>query len=165
MRKKISSVSVLAGSLLLASAAHAALPMADFNDGQLQDRWNRQAETLSLKNFTLKDCKPDTTSLPGKQITVCRSTSMSGVYFIRSGGKVVQVQYVSKMNMASFPLEPAARLMVRFLHENTSGVDASLLGEFMQMATRSKRYCVPDAATSSQLCYLTDGRNYAVEIK
>ena len=55
--------------------------------------------------------------------------------------------------------------MARFLHEGTRGDDASLLSQFQQEASRNKRFCVPSAATQSQMCYLTDGRSYGVEIR
>jgi hypothetical protein len=84
---------------------------------------------------------------------------------VRTHGKVTQVQFTSLLGFFSVSLAESSKFMARFLHEGTSGDDASLLSQFQQEASRNKRFCVPSAATQSQMCYLTDGRSYGVEIR
>ena len=146
----------------LATSSH--LPIADLTDEQLQDRWNRLAATLSLEKMSLQGCKP-AAAPPGQTVTTCFSAPRSVVYIVRTGGKVTQVQFTSLLGFFSVTLPEASKFMARFLHEGTSGDDASLVSEFQQTASRNKRFCVPSPATQSQMCYLTDGRSYGVEIR
>ncbi len=140
------------------------LPIADLSDEQLQDRWNRLAATLSLEKMNLHDCKP-TAAPAGKTTITCFSAPRSVVYIVRTHGKVTQVQFTSLLGFFSVSLAESSKFMARFLHEGTRGDDASLLSQFQQEASRNKRFCVPSAATQSQMCYLTDGRSYGVEIR
>ena len=139
------------------------LPIADLSDEQLQDRWNRLAVTLSLEKMNLHGCKP-TAAPAGKTTITCFSAPRSVVYIVRTHGKVTQVQFTSLLGFFSVSLAESSKFMARFLHEGTSGDDASLLSQFQQEASRNKRFCVP-SATQSQMCYLTDGRSYGVEIR
>ena len=140
------------------------LPIADLSDEQLQDRWNRLAVTLSLEKMNLHGCKP-TAAPAGKTTITCFSAPRSVVYIVRTHGKVTQVQFTSLLGFFSVSLAESSKFMARFLHEGTRGDDASLLSQFQQEASRNKRFCVPSAATQSQMCYLTDGRSYGVEIR
>ena len=146
----------------LASTSH--LPIADLTDEQLLDRWNRVAATLSLEKMNLHGCKP-AAAPPGKTITTCFSAPRSVVYIVRTSGKVTQVQFTSLLGFFSVTLQEASKFMARFLHEGTNGDDVALVNEFQQEASRNKRFCAPSAATQSQMCYLTDGRSYGVEIR
>ncbi len=145
-----------------ASTSH--LPIADLTDEQLLDRWNRIAATQSIEKMNLHGCKP-AAAPPGKTITTCFSAPRSVVYIVRTGGKVTQVQFTSLLGFFSVTLQESSKFMARFLHEGSSGDDVSLVNEFQQEASRTKRFCVPSAATQSQMCYLTDGRSYGIEIR
>lgn len=152
-------------SAQVAAAPAGKLPFADFTDDQLVDRWNRQTQLLQLPRFALSNCKPEKAPDANTTIFSCPSAHQSSVFFVRTGGKVTKVQFVSMLNIASMPLDLAAKIMVRFLHDGVAADDGPLYGEFTQKASRSTQFCLPDAPSQSQICYLTHSRRYAVEVK
>ena len=148
-----------------ATPAQGHLPFAEFSDDQLIDRWNRQTQLLQLPRFALSNCKPEKSPDAATTIFSCPSAHQSSVFFVRTNGKVSKVQFVSMLNIASMPLDLAAKIMVRFLHDGVAADDGPLYGEFTQKASRSTQFCLPDAPSQSQICYLTHSRRYAVEVK
>lgn len=140
------------------------LPLADLSDEQLQARWNQLATAMSLEKMKLHDCQP-AAAPAGQRIFSCHSAPRSMVYIVRVNGQVTRIQFTSLLGFFSVSLAEASNFMARFLHEGNSGDDVTLVAQFLQEASRSKRFCVPSPATQSQMCYLTDGRSYGVEIR
>lgn len=150
----------------LATAEPSKLPIANLSDGQLQERWNQLATSMSMEKMKLHNCTPAPAPTPqGQSITNCYSAARSMVYIVRTNGQVTQVQFASRLGMFSVSLAESARFMARFLHEGTSGDDVTLVNKFLQEAARTKRFCIPSAAVQSKMCYLTTDNSYGVEIR
>ena len=148
-----------------AAPASGKLPtISHLSDEQLQARWNQLATAMSLEKLKLHDCKP-AAAPAGQSILGCHSAPRSMVYIVRINGHVTQVQFTSLLGIFNVQLAESAKFMARFLHEGSSGDDVTLVDKFLQEASRNKRFCVPSAATQSQMCYLTDSRSYGVEIR
>ncbi len=154
-----------AGSAPAAVVGAGHLPIAQMNDEQLQTRWNQLATSMSMEKMKLHDCKPAPAPAAGQSVVLCHSAPRSVVYFVRTNGQVTQVQFTSLLGFFSVSLPEASKFMARFLHEGTHGDDVTLVDKFVQEASRNKRFCVPSPAVQSQMCYLTDGRSFGVEIR
>ena len=152
------------GAAQAATVAAGSLPIAHLSDEQLQARWNQLATAMSMEKMQLHDCKP-AAAPPGQSIVLCHSAPRSVVYFVRESGRISKVQFTSLLGFFSVSLPEASKFMARFLHEGTHGDDVALVDQFVQEASRTKRFCVPSPAVQSQMCYLTDGRSYGVEIR
>lgn len=144
--------------------AHSTLPFANFTDEQLQTRWNKVVTNLDMDQFTLRQCKAQPAA-GNKTLVMCRSTGRGSVYFQRIDGKVTRVQFVAFLGIFSERLTESSKVMVRFLHHDTAGDDITLYNTFNKKASHYKKFCVPSAATKSNLCYLVDDKSYAVEVR
>ncbi|MDO5653874.1 MAG: hypothetical protein Q4G39_07195 [Brachymonas sp.] len=140
------------------------LPVASFTDAQLQERWNRLANTMQMEKLVLHNCQP-VPAPSGQSITRCHSAAKSVVYFVRTADKVTQVQFTSIIGMFSVKLDEIVKFMVRYLHDGTHGDDITLHRQFIENASNNKKFCVPSPVTQSQMCYLLGDNSYGVEIR